>query len=576
MLIELYIKNLAVIEETRIALKPGLTIVSGEEGSGKSLLVDALCLLLGGRASTALIRSGASTAFVEGIFWVSPDDKSLTTALHEAGIEIESDGTLILSREVQEQGRSIARANGKAVPLTLLRELGQRLMDIHSQMEHLSLLNPQHQLYILDSYAHLLKDRDYLEGKVAELNSKAQKLTTLTGEKAQSRCELLEYQISEIGSADVRPGEDESLQQERQVLQRAQTIKEECYAAYAALYADDRSATSLVHYAARALQGTVSIDPALQQQLNTLESAMVELEQTARELRCYADALAFRSDRLEQIEQRLELLRHLKSKYGPTLENVIEFADRGREELESIQAQQAQRCYLEEKRRMLEIEVAEHALELSRARQDSARGLTEIVNEELADLGMPWARFDISLRQEEHSDGLPTPQGKYSYNQYGIDRIEFLASTNPGEPLKPLAEIASGGETCRFMLALKSSLQSTDPVPLLVFDEIDIGIGGRSAHIVGRRLAALACSRQVICITHLPQIACFGQNHYRVLKEVVSGRAVTRIECLEERPRVEELAVMLGSKGNGHMLQSAEELLRRAKEEERERVAIRV
>ncbi len=574
MLTELYIKNLAVIEETRVFFKPGLTIMSGEEGSGKSLLVDALCLLLGVRASPTVIRSGATAAFVEGIFWISPDDKDKTTALREAGIDIEADGTLIISREVHQQGRSIARLNGKAVPLTILREVGQRLIDVYSQMEHVSLLNPQRQLEMLDTYAHLLDDRSHLEGKVAELNKKAQKLNTLTNEKGQGRRDLLEYQVSEIESANVRPDEDESLQRVRQVLLRAQTIKEECYAAYAALYANDQCATSLVHYAERAIQGIVSIDPALQQQLNTLESARAELEQTARELRHYADALASPSDRLEQIETRLELLRHLKSKYGPTLEHVIGFAGQCNEELDTIQAQEEQRQCLEEERRALEIEVAGQALALSKARGDSARRLTDIVNKELADLGIPWARFDIQLVQEEHPDGLPTAQGKYFCNQNGIDRIEFLASTNPGEPLKPLAEIVSGGETCRFMLALKSSLQSTDPVPLLVFDEIDIGIGGRSAHIIGKRLATLAHTRQVICITHLPQIACFGQNHYRVQKEVVSGRAITRIEHLGERHRLDELATMLGSKENSHMLKSAEELFRRARETEGELVAV--
>jgi DNA repair protein RecN (Recombination protein N) len=576
MLTELYIKNLAVIEEIRAVFKPGLTIVSGEEGSGKSLLVDALCLLMGGRASTSFIRNGASAAFVEGVFWVSPDDKNMSTALREAGIDIEADGTLILSREVQEQGRSIARANGKAVPLALLRELGQRLMDIHGQMEHVSLLNPQRQMDILDGYAHLLDDRSCLESKLAELNQKTQKLNTLTCEQARSRRELLEYQVSEIASANVRPGEDEALQRERQVLQQAHTIKEGCYTAYAALYADDRSATSLLHHAEKALHGMASIDPALTQQLNTLESVRAELEQTARELRYYADALASPSDRLEQIEQRLELLRHLKSKYGPTLEHVLEFANQGGEELELIQEQEEQRFCLEEEQHALEIEAAEIALALSRARQDSARRLKEIVNEELADLGMPWARFDIRLIQDEHSDGLPTPQGRYACTQYGIDRIEFMASTNPGEPLRPLAEIASGGETCRFMLALKSSLQYTDPVPLLVFDEIDIGIGGRSAHTVGKRLASLARTRQVICITHLPQIACYGHNHYRVQKDVASGRAVTRVEHLGERHRLDELAMMLGSREDAHMLRSAEELLRRAKKEELERTTVRI
>jgi DNA repair protein RecN (Recombination protein N) len=570
---ELHIKNVAVIEETRIALKPGLTILSGDEGSGKSLMVDALCLLLGGRASTSLIRTGAATAFVEGIFWVPREDGNLGIVLEEAGIEIEADGNLILSREVHEQGRNVSRVNGKAVPVSLLREIGLRLMDIHSQMEHFSLLSLQHQMDILDSYAGQIEDRNRLASRVAELNAKSRELNEISGENASDRQELLEYQVAEVEAANIQPGEDEALQQERQILRRAQTLKEECYTAYEILYADDRSASTLVDSAARAVQGMTSIDPSLGPYLDTLESARAEVEQAAQELREYADTIAAHPDRMEQIEERLELLRHLKSKYGPGLDNVLEFATNSRRELEDVQGQEEQRCRLEEELRDLEEEVAGHALELSTARQEAALRLTGIVNDELACLGLPWAKFDINLQRTEDDRGLPTPQGTYSCNQHGIDRVEFLAATNPGESLKPLAEIASGGETCRFMLAVKSSLQYNDPVPLLVFDEIDMGIGGRSAHIVGKRLAALARDRQVICITHLPQIACFGQHHYRVVKEVSSNQATTLIEQLDEGPRVEELAVMMGSQEDDLLLRSAEALLRRAQEKEKETVA---
>jgi len=343
--------------------------------------------------------------------------------------------------------------------------------------------------------------------------------------------------------------------------------------AYEILYADDRSASTLVDSAARALQGMVSIDPSLGPYLDTLQSARAEVEQTAQELRDYTDTIASHPDRVEQVEERLALLRRMKSKYGPALENVLEFASNSRRELEAAQELEERRCRLEEELQELEQEVAEHALKLSTARQESALRLTGIVNDELACLGLPWASFDISLQRVEDANGLPTPQGTYSYNQHGIDRVEFLAATNPGEPLKPLVDIASGGETCRFMLAVKSSLQRSDPVPLLIFDEIDMGIGGRSAHTVGKRLSALARDRQVICITHLPQIACFGQNHYRAVKEFSSKKAMTRIEQLEEQPRVEELAVMMGSQADDLLLQSAEELLRRAKQEERQAVA---
>ncbi len=562
---ELCIRNLAVIRETRVALSPGLTILSGEEGAGKSLLVDALCLLAGGRASAGMIRNGEHTAYVEGIFCVSPRDSEAAAVLEEAGIEAEADGTLIVSREILEQGRTVSRVNGKAVPLSLLRALGERLMDIHSQMEHLSLLDPQRQLDILDSYAGLLEDRAGLAARVALMREKARKLHALAGEDARNRRRLLDHQVREIEAADVQPGEDEALQRQREVLQQAQSLRQQCYAAYTALYEDDRSASSLADTAASAVRALVAVDPSLLPYLQVLESARADLEHVAQELRRYADGLDTDPERLREVMDRLELLRHLKGRYGPGLEDVMEFARRCGLELEAAEALEEHKARLDEERRALEDDVARRALALSEARREAAARLAAAVNNELAHLGMPWARFDVSLRREEREDGLPTAQGTYSCSQHGIDAVAFLAATNPGEPLRPLAQIASGGETCRFMLAVKSSLQANDSVPLQVFDEIDTGIGGRTAHVVGRKLAALARDRQVICITHLPQIACFGNNHYKVVKRLEKGQAVARVEPLDESPRVEELASMLGSEAEDHLLRSAEEMLRRAR-----------
>jgi DNA repair protein RecN (Recombination protein N) len=566
MLLELHVKNLAVIEELRLGLREGLTVLSGDEGAGKSLLVDALCLLAGGRASSNLIRSGASAALVEGVFCVEPDDGDLVAMLEEAGMEVEPDGILILTREVQEQGKSIARVNGRAIPVSLLREMGRRLMDIHSQMEHLSLLSPQHQMDLLDSYGGLLALRRELEAKVSRLREKAREISLIAGEKSQRERELLEYQVAEIDRANIQQGEDEALEQEWQVLQRAQELKEYCYAAYSMLYADDRSATAVAHQAIKALQRAMSIDSSLQPQVEELESAVIQLEEIARGLSRYTEAIEDSPERLQQVEERLELLRRLKHKYGLTLENVIRFANEARSELQALESQEERRCQLRAEYRQLKIEAGKLAERLSRARQEAAGRLSKLVNLELADLGMPWARFDVDLTREECPDGLPAYQGAYSFTQHGIDRIQFLASTNPGEPLRPLAEIASGGETCRFMLALKSALRQADSIPTLVFDEIDAGIGGRNAHVVGKKLATLAESRQVICITHLPQIACFGSDHYRVVKDVSGPQAVVRLEHLSGDTRVQELAAMLGSGSERPMLESAQVLLRCASE----------
>ena len=407
MLTELFIKNLAVIKETRILLKPGLTIVSGEEGAGKSLLVDALCLLVGGRASTALIRNGARAAYVEGTFWTSPEDEAVADLLEEAGIEIEADGNLIVSREVHEQGRTASRVNGKAVPLSLLRRLGQRLIDIHSQMEHLSLLSPQRQLDILDSYAGLLDDRSHLAATVAALKAKSRDLDALTGEDARDRRDLLEYQVGEIERAGIQPGEDERLVQEREILQQAESLKEHCFAAHAALYEDDVSASSLAHLATGAVRAMTSVDPSLRPYLDTLESARADLEHVAQELRCYLDRMDSDPQHLQEVADRLELLRHLKSKYGPGLEDILEFAERCRQELEASDASEERRTRLQDERLALEEDVAAQALKLSAVRREASCNLAAAANDELAHLGMSWAKFGITVRSEERVDGLP-------------------------------------------------------------------------------------------------------------------------------------------------------------------------
>ena len=564
MLIEINVRNLAVIDELRLEFGPGLTVFSGDEGAGKSLLVDALCLLAGGKASTALIRSGASTALVEGIFHVPPSSSDLALVLKDAGLEIEPDGSLIITREVQEQGRSIARVNGRAVPASLLRSLGQGLIDIHSQMEHLSLLEPQRQLELLDAYGGLLALRAQMADKVSQLRKTAQGLSLTSGDKSQRERELLEYQLAEVEQANICLGEDEALDQEWQMLQRAQEFKEQCYAAYSMLYADDGSATTLAHQAIKALERAVSINPALQPQVEGLEAAVVELEETARGLNRYIETVDDSPQRLQQVEERLELLRRLKRKYGTTLEDVARSTEEARRSLHNLESRLEQHSRLQAEHERLRTQAGELAERLSHAREEAAGSLKALVNSELAELGMPWARFDIRITREEHTDGIPACRGTYAFGQHGIDRVRYMASTNPGEPSRPLSDIASGGETCRFMLAMKSALRQADSIPTLVFDEIDAGVGGRNAHVVGKKLAALARDRQVLCVTHLPQIACFGDRHYGVVKDVSSGRAVTRIESLARDRRVEELAAMLGRGNNESMLRSARELLNSA------------
>lgn len=567
MLWELHVKDIAVIDDLRLGFKQGLTILSGDEGAGKSLLVDALCLLAGGKATTSLIRSGAQKAVVEGVFDIEAEKLDLAPLLEANGIETETDHTLIVSREVHEQGRSVARVNGRAVPMSLLRELGQHLIDIHSQMEHLSLLNSQHQMNLLDNFGGLLVLRNELGTKISEFRRSGDEIRLLAGDNPARERDLLQYQVTEIEQANIKPDEDEALEEENRILQRAQELKEYCHNAHSMLYADDCSAIGLTHQAVKSLERAASIDPALQPRVEIIRAAAMELNEAVRDLSAYVDRVDDSSERLQQVEERLELLRQLKHKYGLTLEQVCQSLKDAKDKLEAIDSLDERRKDLEKENRRLQSEAGDMAEKLSRAREEAAARLAILVNSELAEVGMPRATFKVSLSREECQDGLPAYHRKFSFTQYGIDRVQFLASTNPGDPLRPLADIASGGETCRFMLALKSALSEADSIPTLVFDEIDAGVGGRNANVVGKKLAALSRKRQVICITHLPQIACFGDNHYLVEKDMTADRSRTSIERLQGNRRVQELAAMLGGT-NKPMLESARELLMSAKDDQ--------
>lgn len=580
MLSELHIKNFAVIEDAQIKFGPGLTIVSGEEGSGKSLIVDALGVLLGARATPGFIRNGTATARVEGIFWLSESVVSkLKTLLQECDVKLENDGTLIITREIQQMGRSIARINSRPVPLSLLKQIGQSLMDIHGQMDYISLLDNHQQLNLLDAHGATTELHDKLAESIDKLRQIIRDLSTSSIQKTDEHQELLKYQIDEIERASLSPGEDLSLQEKHEVLCCAEALKENCLRVYDNLYGEERSATVLIHEALVSLKGLKNNDPVILNHKKHLEDFAVSLEEIARELCRYGENMEADSTQLVEIEQRLTLINALKRKYGTTIEEILDFCSKAKLELEIMANKHEQKIQLEKERELLQIASGKQAEALSLQRRKAVTSLVELVNEELAELGLPWAKFDISLRREEDPSGLPTTRGKYfAFTREGIDQIEFMVTTNPGEPTRPLSKIASGGETCRIMLALKSALKRVDPIPTLVFDEIDASIGGRSGDTMGRKLALLARQHQVLCITHLPQIACFGDSHIRLVKDTSSGRAYTKIEQIEGQNRIEELAAMLGSvQAEKTMVDGAGKLFRKAqtwKAQEKEPVAV--
>ena len=580
MLNELYIHNFAVIEEMQLKFGHGLTVISGEEGAGKSLIVDALSMLMGARTDSSLIRDGTSMARVEGVFWLLLDNmERLNNILQKNAIDPEADGMLVISRELQQQGRSIARVNRKVVPLSLLKQIGYYLLDVHGQMDHISLLDSHHQLDLVDSYGNLAELRNGFVSKLNKFREKDKELISVQSEENNGRQELLRYQIDEIEQAKLKLEEDQSLQNKREILLNAEVLKNNCLSAFSSLYSEERSATVQIHEALVALRGLNNNDTVFLSYKEKMEDAIVNLEEIARELRQYGESIEADMYQFEEIEQRLNLLADLKRKYGANIENILDFHSKAKSELESVENFEGVKNNLQKERKCLEVETGKLAEELSLSRRQAAKSLAATVNEELADIGLTWAKFDIHLYREENVTGLPITGGKrFKLTGNGIDHVEFVVATNPGESMRPLATIASGGETCRIMLAVKSALKRIDPIPTLIFDEIDAGVGGRSGNIIGKKLTSLALRHQVICITHLPHIACFGDEHIRLIKDTVSGRASTLVETVTGKRRIEELAAMLGSESAGKaMLAGADKLLDQAlswKQLEKDKVTV--
>jgi DNA repair protein RecN (Recombination protein N) len=574
LLLELKVKNLGIIEDMNWRLGDGLNIITGETGAGKSLLIDAVELLLAGKADEEVIRYGAEEAQIEGVFTLP--QKETLSSLREllAQKELAADEeTLVIDCELRRQRPSIIRVNGHAVPKVLLRQIGRLLVDIHGQSEHLSLLDSKSHLDFLDSYAHTLDLRHGFNIKATELYKVEQELKALEKDaKERARHEeFLRFQLEEISRAQLREGEEEALERERNILSSAEKLKAISYEAYRALYEEDVSrhsapALDRLNEAAQAMKKLVEMDPTLRQQLDFLDETIHGLTEAARGIRAYSDSLEYDPNRLEEIESRLELIRSLKRKYGQTITEVLAYLIKAQKEMDEVSHFAERRTQLEEIVTSLKRETGQIAYQLSRERSKAAKQLMTEVKRELHDLNMPQVEFEISISQQRAQEGIPFPDGEsYAFSNEGADTVEFIASTNPGEPLKPLARIASTGELSRFTLALKGALSEADNIPVLIFDEIDIGIGGRSGEIIGKKLSTLAKNHQVVCVTHLPQIAAFADAHFSVHKEASGARTLSMLECLEDEARIKELAIMLaGLQYTETSLNNARELVHKA------------
>lgn len=620
MLTELRIRDFAIIDDLQLRLGPGFSALTGETGAGKSIIIDAVELALGGRADSAVVRSGANRAIVEAAFRLAPAKRrAIDVILEREGLEGDNPDFLLLGREVRLNGRNVSRINGRAVTLGLVREVSEGLVEIHGQSEHLSLMKTSQHVNLLDRYAGLEAARSALQALVDEVQIVRQELRNLiqNEQSLAHRADLLRFQIDEIEGADLQPDEEDDLLEERVRLSNAEQLAE---LAQETLYAleisegETPATLDLLGLATRSLESLARVDATLAPQLEIAESVSYQLEELARSLRDYQEQIEYNPRRLQQVEARLLVIRQLERKYGATISKVLAYAKAARQELDAITHSEERIAELEvEEQRLLE-KLGGMAMTLSQQRREAAQRLAAQVEEELRDLRMAGARFGVDFQRRPDEAGAPLPSSapearallgndpvrrfqvdsdgvkqlekmeaesdsavRVAFDRTGIDRIEFLISPNPGEPLKPMSKIASGGETSRLMLAIKTVLSLADETPTLIFDEIDQGIGGRIGATVGGKLWGLTMTgeadearRQVLCVTHLPQLAGFGDSHFRVEKQTGSvqagDRTIAHIRRLEGAARVEELAQMLGGDEPVYR-QSAQEILAQVEEQ---------
>lgn len=604
MLAELRIRNFAIIDDLHLVFGPGLNILTGETGAGKSIIIDAVGMLLGDRATAEWVRAGSELAEIEANFQVTEGEifDELRPLLEENGLDDPDNARwLILSREVRRNGRNICRVNGRVVNLQMLGEVASRLVDVHGQGEHLNLLRPRTHIHLLDRYANLLPQRRTVAAQVNELRRVREELQRLRQDARTiaQRVDLLSFQAEEISAAKLRPGEDTELESERRRLGNAEALIKLAQTAQTILSTGDGempSALDLIGEAVGRIERLARVDPDMSAVADESQALLEQLSDLARTLEDYADQLEFNPERLEEVEERIDLITNLKRKYGDTIEQINAFGQHAQTELDELGNWEVKTAALEQTEERLLRTIGQLAAELSEQRCAAGVKMARQIEQELADLRMGRTRFAVAVEQSTRADGAYLPDGRrVAFDSTGVDQVEFMISANPGEPLKPMARVASGGETARLMLALKSVLTHADATPTLIFDEIDQGIGGRVGAVVGQKLWMLTgrqhtngqivdagktaktrkagsnettenatVTHQVLCITHLPQLAAFGDQHFTVNKRVTQTdgeeRTSTVVRQLDDGARVEELMQMLGAESEAGR-RSVEEML---------------
>ena len=555
MLSLLHIENIAIIESADISFDGGFNVLTGETGAGKSIVIDAISAVLGERTSRELIRTGAKSALVNAVF---TGDLPLQW-LEDNGFPLDGE-ELMLQREIQGDGRNVCRVNGRPLTVAQLRELGRQLLNIHGQHDGQQLLDPDCHLGYLDSFgktAALLEDYQAAYRSMAELRKKIAGLEMDEAERSR-RVDTLEYQIKELERADLKPGEDEELDARKNLLRSSGKLMEAIQEAMFALSGgeDDQGACGLIGEAEGAVRSVVRLGPQLEELGEKLTALRYAADDAAETLRDFADEFDFSPEELDRLESRLDVIYRLKKKYGPTVADMLDYLEKCRAELEQIQDADDTIQRLEKELDKARKEARKRGEALSKARKKAADELQKRVQEELRQLDIPKVQFVTEFAPSPGQDGM---------DDTGMDQVQFLMSANLGEALKPIQKVASGGELARIMLALKNVLAEDDGVGSLVFDEVDTGVSGRAAQKVAEKMADVAGRKQVLCVTHLPQIAAMADTHFSVEKGEKKGRTFTNVARLDRQGRVEELARLIGGAAVTDVLRrSAEELLEQA------------
>ncbi|QPQ35254.1 DNA repair protein RecN [Lysinibacillus sp. JNUCC-52] len=557
MLRELSIRNFAIIEDLTVSFSDGLTVLTGETGAGKSIIIDAVHLLAGGRGNSEFIRHGAKKAELGGLFQISSAAHPVYKKLEEAGIEIEED-SIILRRDLNDSGKSVCRVNGKLVPLSVLRDIGASLIDIHGQHENQELMDEKQHIYLLDHFAEeqLAPILEKYSKQYNEYRALKKELATISIDEQlmAQRIDLYQFQIKELEDANLKLGEEDELLDERRRLMNFNKIFERSSAAYEAIQGETKG-LDWIGTAMGALDDAATIDEQFKEASESVTTAFYALQDAAYQVKNVLDELEFDPARLNEVEQRLALFQNLKRKYGSTVEEMIAYYEKIKTELGELLNRDEILQVKERKVLEMEVILGELAEELSHVRKEAANDLSEAIMAELRELHMEKAKFIVNF------DTLPY------FDVNGKDQVVFYISTNVGEPPKSLPKIASGGELSRMMLALKTIFSSSNGVTSIIFDEVDTGVSGRVAQAIAEKIAAISVNSQVLCISHLPQVAAMADHHYFIKKEVEHDRTFTSLAEIDTHARIEEVSRMMsGAEITELTLQHATELLKMANE----------